>query len=32
MALKKVIVCYEIIADFGQLDRRYGHLKAVAGE
>ena len=32
MALKKVIVCYEIIADFGQLDRMYGHMKAVAGE
>jgi hypothetical protein len=32
MALKKVIVCYEIIADFGQLDRMYGHMKAVVKE
>jgi hypothetical protein len=28
--LKKVIICYEVMADFGQLDRRYGHLEAVA--
>jgi hypothetical protein len=27
--LKKVIVCYEIMFDFAQLDRKYGHLKAV---
>ena len=32
LSLKKVIICYEIIADFGQLDRMYGHLKAVAKE
>jgi len=27
--LKKVIVCYEIMFDFYQLDRKYGHMKAV---
>ena len=27
--LKKVIVCYEIMFDFYQLDRMYGHMKAV---
>jgi hypothetical protein len=30
LALKKVVVCYEILEEFGDLYRKYGHVKAMA--